>query len=52
MLYCIRTILFIISDESPSTCEMFLGEGGLDLFMQVLEVEDLIVFVLLLFKQK
>ena len=38
MLSCIRTIIFIISDESPSTCEMFLGEGGLDLFMQILEV--------------
>ena len=27
-----------ISDESPSTCDMFLNEGGLDLFLDVLRV--------------
>ncbi len=33
--------LWNLTDESPSTCQMFLEEGGLDLFMEVLDVSYL-----------
>ncbi len=37
------------SDESPSTCQMFLNEGGLDLFMEVLEVRKLLLTTMNIF---
>ena len=30
--------LWNLTDESPSTCAIFLNEGGLDLFIQILGV--------------
>ncbi len=30
--------LWNLTDESPSTCSVFLNEGGMDLFLQVLQV--------------
>ena len=33
----IMFIIFCITDESPETCGVFLREGGLDLFLLVLE---------------
>ena len=32
------TLNCMVSDESPLTCEMFLDEGGLELFLTVLRV--------------
>ena len=32
--------LWNLTDESPSTCEIFLQEGGLELFLSVLEVNS------------
>ena len=34
------------SDESPLTCEMFLDEGGLELFLTVLQVMCLTAIVI------
>jgi Zyg-11 family protein len=34
---CGSTLQFLLlSDESPTTCSVFLEEGGLDLFLEVL----------------
>ena len=40
------------SDESPSTCQMFLNEGGLDLFMEVLEVRKLLLTTMNIFWER
>jgi Zyg-11 family protein len=29
-------LLFLLTDESPTTCNVFLEEGGMDLFLEVL----------------
>lgn len=31
---------FMPSDEAPSTCNVFLTEGGLELFMKLLQLTD------------
>ena len=39
MLYFRFTLsaLWNLTDESPNTCRVFLGEGGMDLFLGVLQ---------------
>lgn len=37
---CQQQKSFSSSDEAPSTCSVFLREGGLELFMQLLEVTE------------
>ena len=40
IIYCFRftlSALWNLTDESPNTCKVFLDEGGMDLFLGVLQ---------------
>ena len=39
-LHRVKSLVVFITDEAPSTCNVFLTEGGLELFMKLLELTD------------